>query len=321
MSSGFNSKFTKLSVTLAAAVLLAFAMGLGLSRASAASQQAPRGAAGATPGRGGRRGFGGFTHPVPINYADHNGWISLFNGKNLEGWKGNPDIWHVVDGAIVGTSSPQHPSGTTNIFYTRLEPSNFMLEVQFKMIGEGANGGVQYRSQNKPPANMPNFGARGRAPARGVRGPGGPQISAAQIAQMRALAMKNREWDMMGYQADMDYRNMFTGQMYEQGTGRGIIAWPGDVVVAFEGQKPTLVAQAATPEQVKSWIHVGGWNQYLIIADGHTMIHIINGHVTAILVDQNPVFAATKGLIGFELEGPGNIAISYRDIWLKNLPL
>jgi hypothetical protein len=321
MSSGFKNGCKKSGVTLAVATLLAFAMGLGFSRVTAARQQAPQGAAGATRGRGGRRGFGGFTHPVPINYGNHTGWISLFNGKNLDGWKGNPDVWHVQDGAIVGTSSPQHPTGTTNIFYTRLQPSNFMLEVQFKMIGEGANGGVQYRSQNKPPANMPNSGARGRGPARGVRGPGGRQMSAAQIAQMRATALKNRQWDMMGYQADMDYRNNYTGQMYEQGTGRGIIAWPGNVVVTFEGQKPMLVAEAATPDQVKSWVHVGGWNQYLIIADGHTMIHMINGHVTAILVDQNPKYAATKGLIGFELEGPGNIAISYRNIWLKNLPL
>lgn len=321
MISRFIDKRKKSVIALAAVGVVAIALGLGLSRARAASRQAPqRGAAGAARGRGGRGGFGGFTHPVPINLNDHAGWISLFNGKNLDGWTGNPSVWHVKDGAIVGTSSPQHPAGSTNIIYAGHEYSNFMLQVQFKMVGAGANGGVQYRSQNKPPkprAFPAGRGGRGR----GARGPGGRQMTAAQIAQMEALRKKDAKWAMQGYQADMDYANRFTGQMYEQGTGRGIIAWPGNVVVTFAGQKPALVASAATTAQIKSWIHVGGWNQYLIIADGHTMIHIINGHIISILVDQNPKYAATKGLIGFEIEGGGTLAISYRDIWLKHLPL
>lgn len=324
MISRFINKRKKSVIVVAAVSVMAIAMGLGLSKARAASQQAApqRGAAGAARGRGARRGGGGFTHPAAINLNDHTGWISLFNGKNLNGWTGNSSVWHVEDGAIVGTSSPQHPAGSTNIIYAGHQYSNFMLQVQFKMVGSGANGGVQYRSQNKPPKPRAFPAGRGGRGGRGARGGrGGRQMTAAQIAQMQALRKKDAKWAMQGYQADMDYANRFTGQMYEQGTGRGIIAWPGNVVVTFAGKKPELVASAATPAQIKSWIHVGGWNQYLIIADGHTMIHIINGHIISILVDQNPKYAATKGLIGFEIEGGGKLAISYRDIWLKQLPL
>src|SRR5579885_2008616 len=35
-------------------------------------------------GRGGR-GFGGFTQPDPIDFEDHTGWKSIFDGKTLEG--------------------------------------------------------------------------------------------------------------------------------------------------------------------------------------------------------------------------------------------
>jgi hypothetical protein len=35
---------------------------------------------------------------VPAPAAD--GWISLFNGKDLSGWKGLDGYWSVVDGAI-----------------------------------------------------------------------------------------------------------------------------------------------------------------------------------------------------------------------------
>ncbi|MGH9541890.1 MAG: 3-keto-disaccharide hydrolase [Terriglobales bacterium] len=224
---------------------------------------------------------GGFTHPTPIDYQDHAGWVRLFNGKDLDGWKGNREVWHVENGAIVGTSSRQHPSGTTNIYYTGREPANFMLEVQFKLEGAGANGGVQYRSQTAPPAG-------GR-------------------------------WAMTGYQADMDYANCYTGQLYEQGTGRGIIAWPGQAVITAAGKKPLLLGTVGTADEIKAAVKAGEWNQYLIIADGFTMIHVINGRVTAVLVDQDAGRLATKGRIGFEIEGPGTVKISYRDIWLKEL--
>ena len=35
------------------------------------------------------------------------------------------------------------------------------------------------------------------------------------------------KWDMLGAQFDFDGRNNYTGQFYEQATGRGIIAWRG----------------------------------------------------------------------------------------------
>src|SRR5579864_1876336 len=81
------------------------------------AQQAPQG-----------RGGGGFSmsQPDPIDFNDHSapGWVQIFDGKTLNGWDGAPDIWHVEDGAIVGQSSPDHPSGTTNILWRGGEPGN-----------------------------------------------------------------------------------------------------------------------------------------------------------------------------------------------------
>jgi hypothetical protein len=47
---------------------------------------------------------------------------------------------------------------------------------------------------------------------------------------------------------------------------------------------------------------------------------MVNGHVMAILVDNDPTFSQSKGLIGFEIEGPGVVKISHRNVWLKTLP-
>src|ERR1700741_2900751 len=92
-----------------------------------------------------------FVQPEPINFDDHDGWVQIFDGKTLDGWDGRPDIWHVEDGAIVGESSPERPSGTTNIIWKGGEPANFELKLEMKLDGTGANGGVQYRSVRVPP--------------------------------------------------------------------------------------------------------------------------------------------------------------------------
>ena len=117
-----------------------------------------------------------------------------------------------------------------------------------------------------------------------------------------------------------DYNNKYTGQLYEQDSDRGIIAWRGQMVATEPDKKPRLIASLGNPDDLKAFIKPGEWNQVEIIADGHTLIHIVNGHVMATLVDTDPRYYQAKGLIAFEIEGPGNLKISHRDVWLKKLP-
>jgi hypothetical protein len=247
--------------------------------------------------------------PGPVDFDDHKGWVQLFDGKTLDGWDGNPDIWHVEDGAIIGESSPGKPSGTTNIIYTKVQPANFMLKLEIKLEGEGANGGVQYRSKKVPPRpfSIP------------------PGISEAQKKQIEqrmqaqaALVKRNAPWNMTGYQLDFDAQNIFSGQLYEQDSKRFIITFPGQMVEARDGQK-NLISTLGTPEQMKSCVKAGDWNQVEIIADGHTLIHLINGHIMSVTMDNDAQHYSPKGLIAFEIEGPGVVKISHRNVWLKEL--
>ncbi len=76
-------------------------------------------------------------------------WVSLFDGKTLSGWEGNLDVFHVVDGAIVGgTLEARNPRN--EFLCTTREYSNFELRLQFKLLGEGANAGIQFRSRRVP---------------------------------------------------------------------------------------------------------------------------------------------------------------------------
>ncbi len=59
------------------------------------------------------------------------------------------------------------------------------------------------------------------------------------------------------------------------------------------------------------------WNDIHIIVRGHQFTHIINGHVMAILIDEDPAHFKADGLIALQAAGNGPQKISFKNIWLK----
>src|SRR5271170_6552208 len=121
----------------------------------------------AQPPAGGGRGFLRGA-AVPFNYADNEGWTSLFDGKTLNGWKGNSQLWSVKDGSIYIHPSCEHPTGTTYIYWTGGEVADFVLKYEMKG-NQQVNGGMQFRSYLAADANV-----TGRYPPRAARGPAAP---------------------------------------------------------------------------------------------------------------------------------------------------
>ena len=74
----------------------------------------------------------------------------LFDGKSFEGWEGDVQkTFRIQDGAVVGGSlSDKVPRN--EFLCTRRSYKNFVLRVQFKLLGTGANAGVQFRSKRIP---------------------------------------------------------------------------------------------------------------------------------------------------------------------------
>jgi hypothetical protein len=73
------------------------------------------------------------------------GWVSLFNGKNLDGWKQVGDaVWKVEDGMIVGRQGPDAKGGD---LLSAKEFDNFELQVVYKCKWP-CNSGVWFRYQN-----------------------------------------------------------------------------------------------------------------------------------------------------------------------------
>lgn len=262
------------------------------------------------PGAVTRPRQGGFTEPEPIDFDDKAGWTSIFDGKTLAGWDGDRSFWHVEDGAIVAESTCEKPTGTIYIVWQGGELADF--EMKFEMKGEGAmiNSGLQYRGSIMKPGEGAQFAGGRRAPLSANCPSGQPRGTAPDKASQS-------KWEMVGPQLDFDGRNRYSGQFYEQATGRGIIAWRGQVVRTEEGKKPRLLATLGNREELGGDIKVDDWNQLHLIARGAEMTHIINGHTMAILIDDDQSKFRKSGLIGFEIESFGKISI--RNIWIKKL--
>ena len=81
--------------------------------------------------------------------GDESGFVPIFDGKTLTGWEGNGDMFLVRDGAIVG-GSLEEKTPRNEFLCTKKSYSDFELRLQFKILGKGANAGVQIRSQRVP---------------------------------------------------------------------------------------------------------------------------------------------------------------------------
>jgi hypothetical protein len=75
------------------------------------------------------------------------GFVPLFNGKNLDGWDGDPRLWSVKDGIIVG-STEGVPLEHNEFLISKKTYSNFILRADMKLRNH--NSGIQFRSQAFP---------------------------------------------------------------------------------------------------------------------------------------------------------------------------
>jgi hypothetical protein len=282
-----------------------------------------------TPPQAGRGG-GVFARITDVPYSDYSGYTSLWDGRTLTGWDGETDVWSIDNGAIHAdtTKTP----GQHHLHYKgpNAVMRDFDLKVEFKISSAGANGGIHYRSRllmaprkgsianplgNPMPAGITTFlaavkaGIAERAPARGGA-PGSPPANPTQGFQ--------NPWQVSGYQFDLDSENRYTGQLYE-GQGRGIVNPPGGIVELSMGQQNRIGTVNPTPAAaIKPHNGLqGDWQQAQIIARGNTLVHVLNGQVITVSLDDDPASRAPQGIMSLQLEGSGQVW--YRNVCVKSL--
>src|SRR5580765_6042283 len=80
---------------------------------------------------------------------EETGFQSIFDGKSLAGWDGDPGFWRVEGGALVGqTTTEKQPAQNTFLIWRGGSPADFELKLDFKLTGY--NSGIQFRSVELP---------------------------------------------------------------------------------------------------------------------------------------------------------------------------
>jgi type 1 glutamine amidotransferase len=205
------------------------------------------------------------------------GFKSLFNGKDLSGWDGDPKFWSVRDGAITGQTTEQNKTpGNTFLIWRDGNVDNFELRLSFKIVG--GNSGIQYRSKDLG------------------------------------------NWVVGGYQGDFEAGETYSGILYEE-RGRGILAERGEKTVINEGGKKQVVASLGNTKDIQTAINKEDWNDYVILAEGNQLTHIINGRVTAQVTDNDAKNRAMSGILALQLHAGPAMTVQFKNIRIRRTPL
>ncbi len=221
-----------------------------------------------------------------IAQQSNNQFESLFNGKDLTSWDGDERFWRVEDGAIVGqTTADNKTAKNTFLVYTKDSVDDFELRFSYRV--NGGNSGVQYRSE---------------------------------------LLGK---WVVKGLQADFEDtmhegKDKFSGMFFEE-NGRMFMGQRGDVVFVRsnpeEPKKPKVekIASVGDPIELEKNIRRDDWNDYVVIAKGNTFIHIINGHVMSIGIDEDELNYRKSGILAWQLHAGAPLKIEMKNVRMRRL--
>jgi hypothetical protein len=222
------------------------------------------------------------------------GFKTIFDGKTLKGWEGDPVYWRVENGSLVGEITPDKPLKTNSfIIWQGGEPGDFELKGEFK-ITEAGNSGINYRSDR----------------------------------------LTDVPFALRGYQADIDGRNRYTGQNYEE-RKRTTLAYRGEIakINSYEGEATpeavraktarnawtnrTVTSSLGTSEELQKNIKPEDWNEFHLVVKGNRLQHFINGVLMSEVTDEDSVNGKAKGLLGVQVHVGPPMKVEYRNLRIK----
>ena len=76
------------------------------------------------------------------------GFVSLFNGQNLDRWDGDPRLWKVERGVLIGSTDGVPIKTNTFLIYKGAQYRDFELRLDIRLRNH--NSGIQFRSEELP---------------------------------------------------------------------------------------------------------------------------------------------------------------------------
>lgn len=229
-----------------------------------------------------------------LKNSNDEGFVSIFDGKTLEGWDGDPVYWKVKDGRLVGEVTPATLLKRNSfIIWRGGQVSDFEMKVDYRVSKDG-NSGINYRSEE----------------------------------------VKGIPYALRGYQADLDGAQRYTGMNYEERRRTTIASRGEKVILSSPSHNPdslalhiennrwlptTVIGSLGTKESLAAKVRDEDWNEYHLIAKGNRLLHKINGVLMSDVTDNDKVNRRQKGLLGVQVRVGPPMKIEYRNFRLKKL--
>ena len=207
------------------------------------------------------------------------GFKQIFDGKTLKGWEGDANYWRVENGSIVGEITADKLL-KSNTFIIWRGGETKDFELKLEYkMSIDGNSGINYRSE---------------------------QITEVPFA-------------LKGYQADIDGKNRYTGQNYEE-RGRTTLAYRGQKTTINGTEAPNAgvkdyvknnawtkveITKSWSKDSLQAFIKSTDWNEVHLIVKGNRLQHFVNGVLMSDVTDEDKVNRKMTGLLGVQVHvGP-----------------
>lgn len=230
------------------------------------------------------------------NRPDEEGFVTIFDGETLDGWEGNTAYWRVENGSLLGEITPDKLL-KTNSFIIWQGGQPADFELKTEFrITKNGNSGINYRSER----------------------------------------LDTIPYALRGYQADIDGKNTYTGQNYEERKR---------TTLAYRGEQATISSQPNSDEpgslranvnknawgnrkvttslgesdSLKALIHSEDWNECHLVIRGNHLQHFINGVLMSEVTDNDAANRKEAGWLGVQVHVGPPMKVEYRNLRLKEL--
>jgi len=232
--------------------------------------------------------------PVAFSQSKKTGFVQIFDGKTLNGWEGDTNYWRVENGSLVGEIKPDKLLKTNSFIIWKGGEPADFELIVEYRIATAGNSGINYRSER----------------------------------------ITDVPYALKGYQADIDGKNNYTGQNYEE-RGRTTLAYIGQKTVIDPLQKPgasirddvkdnawtglKVSESLGDRESMKKGVKSEDWNEVHLIIKGNRLQHFVNGVLMSDVTDNDKANRKMKGLLGVQVHVGPPMKVEYRNIRLKQL--
>jgi hypothetical protein len=215
---------------------------------------------------------------IHLAKPDAQGFITLFNGRDLRGWTGLADYWSVKDGAISGHQNKE-TSRQTFLMLSGLVVTDFELHFKYRFASPEGNSGLQFRSK---------------------------------VIDFKSYRVGGYQAD---FDAGAEFDGSIYDEAGVAGK-RGTLSSRGEKTTWDAENKRHFEPLGQDTAGLRKLIKLTEWNDAILVVKGNRVVYSVNGHLMTDLVDGSPA-SLQEGILALQLHEGFAMDVRFKDLRIK----